>query len=126
MASQIKQIVDAAENIGIEAGVPTEAVLGAALEKLPKDTTNGAQDVGGIAGGRLKSFIERIERLNEEKAALGEDIKEVYAEAKGVGFDTKIIRKVISLRKIDSEKRREEAELLALYQSAIGMQLSLI
>jgi uncharacterized protein (UPF0335 family) len=78
-------------------------------------------DVGGIAGKRLKSFIERIERLKEEQAALGEDVKEVFAEAKGSGFDTKIIRKIISLRKKDQQRRREEKELLELYAQAIGM-----
>ena len=80
-----------------------------------------AKDVGGVAGERLRSFIERIERLEEEKAALMEDIKEVYAEAKGVGFDAKTMRKIVSLRKMDSEKRRESEELLDLYKSAIGM-----
>ena len=83
--------------------------------------SGGTSDVGGVAGQRLISFIERIERLEEEKAALMEDIKEVYAEAKGVGFDVKIIRKIISLRKMDHEKRRETEELLDLYKSAIGM-----
>jgi uncharacterized protein (UPF0335 family) len=78
-------------------------------------------DTGGIGGERLRSFIERIERLEEEKAALMEDIKEVYAEAKGVGFDVKTIRKIVSLRKLDIEKRREADELLDLYKSAIGM-----
>ena len=80
-----------------------------------------ARDVGGVAGDRLRSFIERIERLEEEKANIAEDIKEVYAELKGVGFDAKIVRKVVSLRKKDSEKRREEEELLDLYKTAIGM-----
>lgn len=80
-----------------------------------------AQDVGGVAGQRLRSFIERIERLEEEKAALAEDIKEVYAELKGVGFDAKATRKIVSLRKIDAEKRREEEATLELYKSAIGM-----
>ncbi|MFP4097866.1 MAG: DUF2312 domain-containing protein [Alphaproteobacteria bacterium] len=80
-----------------------------------------AQDKGGVGGQRLLSFIERIERLEEEKAALMEDIKEVYAEAKGVGFDVKTMRKVVALRKLDVEKRRETEELLDLYKSAIGM-----
>lgn len=79
------------------------------------------QDVGGVAGKRLRSFIERVERLEEEKAALAEDIKEVYAEAKGVGFDAKTMRKIVSLRKMDVEKRREADEILDLYKSAIGM-----
>jgi len=83
-------------------------------DQQPKDT-------GGIGGQRLMSFIERIERLEEEKAALMEDLKEVYGEAKGVGFDVKVMRKLISLRKMDTEKRRETEELLDLYKSAIGM-----
>lgn len=83
-------------------------------DETPKDT-------GGVGGERLRSFIERIERLEEEKTALMEDIKEVYAEAKGVGFDVKVMRKLISLRKMDTEKRREVEELLDLYKSAIGM-----
>ena len=87
-----------------------------------EETTNDAQDVGGVAGARLKSFIERIERLEEEKAAIASDIKDVYAEAKGTGFDTKTIRKIISLRKVDTEKRREAGEILDLYKSAIGME----
>ena len=80
-----------------------------------------AQDVGGVAGQRLRGFIERVERLEEEKANLAEDIKEVYAEAKGVGFDAKTMRKIVSLRKMDAEKRRESEELLDLYKTAIGM-----
>ncbi len=79
-------------------------------------------DTGGISGQRLKAVIERVERLEEEKAALGEDIKDVMAEAKAVGFDTKTIRKVIRLRKMDKEKRNEEDELLDLYKSAIGLE----
>ena len=78
-------------------------------------------DVAGVSGERLKSFIERIERLEEEKQAIATDIKEVYGEAKSIGFDSKIMRKVVRLRKIDNEKRREEEELLDIYKSAIGM-----
>ncbi|MCB9987754.1 MAG: DUF2312 domain-containing protein [Rhodospirillales bacterium] len=83
---------------------------------------DGTQDVGGVTGKRLKAFLERIERLEEEKAALAEDIKEVYGEAKAVGFDTKTMRRVLKLRKMDIEKRREEDELLELYKAAIGME----
>lgn len=79
------------------------------------------RDVGGVGGERLRSFVERIERLEEEKSHLAEDIKEVYAELKGVGFDAKTIRKIIALRKLDAEKRREGEELLDLYKTAIGM-----
>lgn len=78
-------------------------------------------DVGGIAGERLKSFVERVERLEAEKKIIADDIKEVYAEAKTVGFEPKIIRKIVSIRKVELEKRREENELLDLYMSAIGM-----
>lgn len=80
-----------------------------------------AGDVGGVAGKRLLSFFDRIERLEEEKAALAEDIKDVYAEAKAAGFEVKIMRRIMKLRKMDIEKRREEDELLTLYMSAIGM-----
>lgn len=77
---------------------------------------------GGISSERLRSFIKRIEKLEEDKAAVGEDLKEVYSEAKGTGFDTKIIRKIISIRKIEVEKRREQEELLELYKAALGME----
>jgi uncharacterized protein (UPF0335 family) len=69
---------------------------------------------------RLKTIIERIERLEEDKAAVANDIKEVFAEAKGEGFDVKILRKVIRLRKQDKAKRLEEEALIDLYLSAIG------
>jgi len=85
------------------------------------DTDVGTKDVGGVAGKRLKAFIERVERLEEEKGALMEDIKEVYGEAKATGFDVKTIRKIVKLRRLDVEKRAEEDQLLALYKSAIGL-----
>jgi uncharacterized protein (UPF0335 family) len=78
-------------------------------------------DVAGIAGDRLKSFIERIERLEEEKRALAEDIKEVFAEAKGTGFDTKVMRQIVRVRKMDQADRAEQEELLDLYMRALGM-----
>ena len=78
-------------------------------------------DIGGVSGERLKSFIERIERLEEEKSALMEDIREVYGEAKSVGFDSKIMRKVVTLRRMDSDQRREEEEILDLYKVAVGL-----
>lgn len=79
------------------------------------------QDVGGVAGKRLQMIIDRVERLEEEKAELSADIKEIYAEAKGTGFCVKTIRKLVSIRKIDAEKRREADELLELYKAAIGL-----
>ncbi|HTT78441.1 MAG TPA: DUF2312 domain-containing protein [Stellaceae bacterium] len=78
-------------------------------------------DIGGIAGERLKSFIERIERLEEEKRALAEDIKEVFAEAKGSGFDTRIMRQLIRLRRMDKDDVDEQETLLDLYKRALGM-----
>ena len=78
-------------------------------------------EVGGIAGERLRSFIDRIERLEEEKAALSADIREVYSEAKANGFDTKIMRQVLKLRKLDKDDRQEQEHLLDLYLRALGM-----
>lgn len=81
---------------------------------------NNPDVLTSTAQGRLKSFIERIERLEEDKAAIAGDLKEVFAEAKGEGFDTKILRKVIRIRKQDKVKRQEEEALIDLYLSAIG------
>jgi len=78
-------------------------------------------DVGGIGAERLRSFVERIERLEEEKAALTADIREVYAEAKGNGFDTKVMRQVIRLRKMETSDRQEQEALLDLYKRAVGL-----
>lgn len=75
---------------------------------------------GGVAAERLRSFIERVERLEEEKAAIMNDIKEVFAEAKGEGYDIKILRQVIRLRKMDRADRQEQEALLDLYLSALG------
>jgi len=74
-----------------------------------------------VAADQLKAFIERIERLEEEKAGIAGDIKDVYAEAKSNGFDTKVIRKIISLRKRDYAERQEEEAILELYMQALGM-----
>ena len=74
-----------------------------------------------VDAGHLRAFIERIERLEEEKKALSDDIKDVYAEAKGNGFDVKIMRRIVALRKQDADKRREEEEILDLYMHALGM-----
>lgn len=74
-----------------------------------------------VAADRLRSFIERVERLEEERASLGADIREVFAEAKGTGFDTKAMRQIIKLRKQDAADRQEQEHLLELYKSALGM-----
>jgi uncharacterized protein (UPF0335 family) len=75
----------------------------------------------GFAKDQLLSFVQRVERLNEEKDALSEDIREVFAEAKGTGFDTKIMRQVIRMRKMDKADRQEMAALTELYMTALGM-----
>ncbi len=80
-------------------------------------------DPAGFAKDQLKSIIERIERLEEEKQALADDIKEVYAEAKANGFDTRTLRTVVRLRKQDSNERQEQEALLELYMQALGMRL---
>jgi uncharacterized protein (UPF0335 family) len=80
-----------------------------------------ADDVGGIAGDRLRSIVERIERLEEEKKALSGDIKDIYAEAKSAGFDVKVLRKLIAMRKMEAQERAELDELIVLYMHAIGM-----
>jgi len=78
-------------------------------------------DVGGITAEQLRSYIERIERLEEEKAAIAADVREVYAEAKSSGFDVKIMRQVLRLRKLDHDDRSEQEALLDLYKRALGM-----
>lgn len=75
-----------------------------------------------VAAGQLRAFVERIERLEEEKKAIADDIKEVLAEAKGNGFDTKAMRAIIRLRKMDQAERQEEEAILDLYLSALGMK----
>ena len=78
-------------------------------------------DVGGIASERLQSFIDRVELLEEEKKNLMDDIKDVFAEAKATGFDVKIMRQVLKLRKLDKADRQEQEHLLELYKRALGM-----
>ena len=76
-------------------------------------------DVGGVAKDRLKSIVERIERLEEEKLALVADIREVFSEAKGAGFDVKVMRQLIRLRKMDSEDRSQMEAVLDVYERAL-------
>ncbi len=76
---------------------------------------------GPIAADRLKSFVERIEKLEEEKKAIAGDIKDVYSEAKGTGFDVKTMRKIVSLRQMDASDRSEQEMLLDTYKHALGM-----
>lgn len=76
---------------------------------------------GNIAADRLRSIVERIERLEEEKKATSDDIRDVYAEAKGNGFDVKALRTIVRLRKLDTDERREQQEVLETYMHALGM-----
>ena len=78
--------------------------------------------VGGIAGEQLRAFIERIERLEDEKKDVQEQIKEVFSEAKGVGFDARIMRQLVRLRRLRDADRSEQEELLEIYKTAIGMR----
>lgn len=77
--------------------------------------------VGGVAVDQLKSIIARVEKLEEEKAAIADDIKDVFAEAKGNGYDVKAIRQIIKLRKMDAQEREEEETILDTYMRALGM-----
>ena len=76
-------------------------------------------EVGGVATDRLKSFVERIERLEEEKKALAADIREVYSESKGAGFDIKVMRQLIRLRKMDEDDRKQMEDILNTYERAL-------
>jgi uncharacterized protein (UPF0335 family) len=92
---------------------------------MSKKNTMIGHNIGGISGQNLRQYIERIERLEEDKKVIAEDIKEVFAEAKGNGFDVKIMRKIISIRKVEPTELEEQETLLDLYKSALGMQPSL-
>ena len=78
-------------------------------------------EVGGVAGEHLRSYIDRIERLEDEKAGLAADIRDIYAEAKGNGFDARTMRRIVSLRKLDQGERDEQEALLDLYRRALDM-----
>lgn len=93
-----------------------------AKRKDPAGPGHNSDGVNAVTAGQLKAFIERIERLEEEKQSIADDIKDVYAEAKANGFDAKVLREVVRLRAEDQQKRRERAEILALYLDALGME----
>ena len=86
---------------------------------MSDETTDTSQTV---AAGQLRAFIERIERMEEEKQTIADDIKEIFAEMKGTGFDTKAVRKIIALRKKNKAEREEEEAILELYMAALGME----
>ena len=83
------------------------------------DTANTSFEA--VSAGQLRAIIERIEHLEEEKRAVADQIKEVYAEAKGNGFDTKVLRRIVTLRRKDADERAEEETVLELYMTALGM-----
>jgi uncharacterized protein (UPF0335 family) len=83
--------------------------------------SSGKTKAAPVSAERLKSFIERIEKLEEERSSIAGDIRDVYSEAKGVGYDVKTMRKLISLRKMDAADRSEEDTLLDTYKHALGM-----
>jgi uncharacterized protein (UPF0335 family) len=94
----------------------------AAIEALTEDKPSPRPvDAGATARQQLRSFVERIERLNEEKATIGDDIKDVYGEAKANGYDTKVLRKVVAIRKMDQAARLEQEAVLDTYLHALGM-----
>ncbi|WP_420394386.1 DUF2312 domain-containing protein [Acuticoccus sp.] len=79
---------------------------------------------GGVAGDQLRAIVERIERLEEEKQGIADDIRDVYAEAKGNGFDTKVLRQIVRLRKQEPSERQEQEAVLDLYLQALGMRFT--
>ena len=91
------------------------------LADLERAASSIATGVDGIAAGQLRALVERIERLAEEKQAIADDIRDVYGEAKAHGFDTKVMRKVIALRRQDAGEREEQEAILDLYKHALGM-----
>lgn len=82
---------------------------------------SGGDNSAAVAGAQIRAFIERVERMEEEKKAITEDIREIYAEAKGNGFDTKVLKKIVAIRKMDHAQRMEQEALLDIYMAALGM-----
>jgi len=109
--------------MGLSAPVemPIASQTGAGLWSAPFENSEYRMSKTGFAKEQLKSFIDRIERLEEERAALSADIKEVYSEAKGTGFDTKIMRQIVRLRKLDKADYQEQEALLDMYKRAMDM-----
>jgi uncharacterized protein (UPF0335 family) len=90
---------------------------------MSRDTTTAGIGHNAPAGAPILAFLERVERLTEDKKSVSDEIKDVYAEAKGQGYDVKILRKLVGLRSQDPDKRREEMAILELYAEAIGMEV---
>ena len=92
-----------------------------ALDSIGQQPTSPESSTGGVAAERLRSIVERIERLEEERKALGGDIKDIYAEAKSSGFDVKVLRQLIRLRRQEKAEVEEQESLLDVYRHALGM-----
>jgi uncharacterized protein (UPF0335 family) len=105
---------------GIERSTLSRESRTLSLEKSMADEITETSQT--VAAGQLRAFIERVERLEEEKQTIADDIKEVFAEMKGTGFDTKAVRTIIRLRKKDQAERQEEEAILDLYKAALGME----
>jgi uncharacterized protein (UPF0335 family)/DNA-binding transcriptional regulator YhcF (GntR family) len=128
-------VIEAADKTGMDVNTLIRAAEAGVLQEVMEDLKTPAEPapgsdaaqitsadvITGAAQTRLRTIVERIERLEEDKAVIAADISEVYSEAKGEGFDTKILRKVIAIRKKDKVKRDEENAILDLYLSALGM-----
>ncbi len=99
----------------------SDVVAEAAASRDRQAKSDDTPETGGLAVDRLRSLIERIERLEEERKALGNDIKDIYAEAKSAGFDVKVLRQLISIRKKEPAEVEEQETLLDLYKRALGM-----
>jgi uncharacterized protein (UPF0335 family) len=99
----------------------SDVVEKAAASRARQAKDDDSAQTGGIAADRLRSIIERIERLEEERKALGSDIKDIYAEAKSAGFDVKVLRQLISIRKKEPAEVEEQESLLDIYRRALGM-----
>jgi uncharacterized protein (UPF0335 family) len=99
----------------------SDVVEKAAESRARQAKRDETQETGGIAADRLRSLIERIERLEEERKALGSDIKDIYAEAKSAGFDVKVLRQLISIRRKEPAEVEEQESLLDIYRRALGM-----
>jgi uncharacterized protein (UPF0335 family) len=93
-----------------------------AKSKKTYPDVSGGDNSATVAGAQIRAFLERIERMEEEKAAIADDIKEIYAEAKGNGYDTKVLRIIVRRRKQDTNERLEQEALLDLYEHALGMR----
>ena len=99
----------------------SDVVEKAAASRTRQAKSEDTTQTGGIAADRLRSIIERIERLEEERKALGSDIKDIFAEAKSAGFDVKVLRQLISIRKKEPAEVEEQESLLDIYRGALGM-----